>query len=64
MFDYNYTSSKVHAPGALEVAIRARMMEKKLALLSAEYRAEAAADVRGYNSPLRALIMGLLTGLR
>lgn len=39
MFEPIYTSSDVRAPGALEVAIRARESEKKLALMVAEIKA-------------------------
>jgi hypothetical protein len=60
MFDYNPNITKTNRAGALEVAMRARDMEKKQALQVAEFKMEAGFEQRRS----RGLISSLLSGLR
>jgi hypothetical protein len=59
-FNADYTD---RAPRALEVAMNARMLEKKMALLRGELRSQAYQAARLSANPLKALL-SFLTGSR
>jgi len=44
MFDLYQTASKTNPPRALEVALRARELEKRQALMAAQYMAETRSE--------------------
>lgn len=63
MFDLYYTASEANQPSSQEIALRARELAKKQALLTAQYKAEARADSRRRRSLIEWVTM-LFGGVR
>ncbi len=63
MFNDNYPSNENRSNSALLVSLRAREVEKKLALQMSELRAEQAAELRHSSSSFSAIVTKLLTSL-
>lgn len=64
MFDYSSTPSEPRSTRALEIAMRARSIEKKQALMAAELKANESGYDRKGTSVSRGLIARLLSTLR
>jgi hypothetical protein len=63
MVDYNFTSSDNRSLSAQEVSLRARKLERQQALMTADFKAHAAAT-RKSNMAFHSVILRMLTGLR
>jgi hypothetical protein len=66
MFYENFTNTNYHAQGAAQIAMNARETEKKLAIIKAMYRQDAAHEnqpnQKKSRNPLRALLGIFLAG--